>query len=209
VSHLTVLAKKFQTEQPFQEFAQSSHQKLTGPADAYRNALPDAERAAVAHYQGSGYHEINHKFRTTPNAAPSPTEAALDKALRGYAAPHDMQVIRNFKSDNLHKLGKASKLVGAVVEHPDYLSSSLHGDFGNYKNVSLRLNVPEGTKGLYLSGTSQDAKGNYNKGSGVAYEYEWLMPRRTKYLVHKVQKTDQRTIIYASVLPPDQQDTIP
>lgn len=177
------------------QFALASHEQMKKTSGPYRQALPYEQQSAVSYYQGSGYHALNaHRFN--PSAKLPANHVHLDKALYGHQVDRDLRVIRNIGSTALAKIAKSLK--GRIIEDPAYQSTSLHGHFGSDRNVRWVMNVPKGTRGLYLFGSG-----------GSNYEEELLLPRNTRMAVHDVTKDGTKTVIYASVLPHHQQPSIP
>jgi hypothetical protein len=192
VSTLKVVGKSLNTPGPRADFPQVQHEHLNKAAAQYRAALPGPQAQALSSYQGSGYSSINSHLRS--GGAATEKIRNLDKALGNAVLDRDLRVIRNFGS-KLHEGQKGKSLLGRIIEDPAFMSTSLHGSFGSYANTSLHLNVPKGTRGLYLN----------SQGSTSAYEYEVLLPRNTRYHVDHVEYKNGQLVIKATVLPPHQQ----
>jgi hypothetical protein len=173
-------------------YPHGSNSMFNAGSAAYRQQLPSQQGYALGNYKGSGYHALNaHRFN--PGAKLPTDHVYLDKALAGYAIDRNVLLRRNIGSPVLAKI--APSLVGKVVEDPAYMSTSLDGGFGSERNVHIYLNAPKGTLGVHYSS-----------------EHEWILPRKTRWLVHKVEKDGTgagSTRIYATILPPNQQEGIP
>lgn len=198
VSKLLVIADH--VAKPVPPMPKRAHTEFNQYAYKYRNKLPNDQKQAVSSYQGSGYKNINDSLRANPDMKSSAI-LALDKALAGSVVDRDTFIYRNIDSSTL--AGLAPGFVGKVIEDPAFMSTSLNGSFGSYSNVSLRLNVPKGSRGLYLNSQQSDG----------SYEHEILLPRRTRWKVHKVEKVMEghitKTLIHGELLPPSDQPSIP
>lgn len=164
-------------------------------ADAkYRSSLPHEQQSALTWYQGSGYSAAN-KHRFNPGI-PLPAQAkSLDKALAGNVLKHDTLLTRKISSKALAQL--APSLAGKIIEDPAYQSTSISSNAWS-GNVTLKINAPAGTRGLFMS--------TYN----YQGEQEFLMPRNTRMQVHHVHKAPGNQVtIYLTVLPPELQPSIP
>lgn len=184
--------------EPIKKFPERKHEDFNVAARDYRQSLTTEEKKALNSYQGGGYHEMNSTLRSNPGAGTAQHEA-LDRVLGGASFPHDTHVIRNFSADGLP--AKAKGLVGKIIEDPAYMSSSLRGSFASNASVSLHLNVPAGSKALYLNHA-------YSGNGTDAYEHEVLLARRTRWRVDSVEMVNGKTVIHAHVLPVSQQPSV-
>lgn len=192
------VVKESTAKTPYTPFPEHHKSDFNARHMKYRAALTQGQKKALDSYQGSGYGTINGALRADYHAT-SEHIKNLDTALAGITIEHDVSVVRNIQSTTLATLAK--KMVGRVVEDPAYMSTSLHGGFGSGSNVQLRLNVPKGTRGTFLS----------TDGSVHSGENEILLPRRTQYRIDKVETKASNfggntiTVLHATVLPPHEQ----
>jgi hypothetical protein len=185
-------------QQPWVSFPQRSHEQFSQSAYTYRASRSHEEKQALNTYQGSGYSHMNSSIRADPLHT-SAQHDALDRMLYNSTIDRDTRVIRNFNAPTL--VTKAKGLVGRVIEDPAYMSTSLKGNYGAGRTVSIELNVPKGTKGLYLNSDSD---------STAVYEHEVLLPRRTRWRIDEVvERKPGHITIRATVLAPHHQPSIP
>jgi ADP-ribose pyrophosphatase YjhB (NUDIX family) len=200
ISGYKIIAHAMEHVGPLKEFPMVGDNSFQGH-EAYRYTLkanhPD-QYGATTSYQGGGSSHLNAgRFDPKIGANPTSEMRALDKAIWNAPGVHqDFLWIRNISSSNLADV--AHKLVGHVVTDGGYAGGSLDGAFGSSYNVSLRVNVPKGSKALRMA-----VKG----GGGFHHEKEVLFPRNTKIRVKRVYKNGYKTIIEAEMLLPHEQDT--
>jgi hypothetical protein len=169
-----------------------SSDKFFDKGMAWRQALPPNERKAVDSYNGGGYSGINGKLR---HGETHQYTTAIDKALAKSTIDHDVQVMRKMSSADF---GQASqKMIGKIAEDPAFASTSIsHGVW--HGNVHIKINVPAGTRGAYLSTTMMTG------------EKEILLPRKTRYRIDHVEDrgahhNDGRFQVHMTVLPKHEQ----
>lgn len=183
------------------KFPTRVHKDFAQEAWEWRQALPTAEKGSLSSYQGSGHSSVNYNLRHLGNKQDvSGLETAtkiknLDSIFEKASLPMDTLVIRNIGNVEQLQLS-AHTLVGHVVQDPAFMSSSLNGSFGAGLPVSLHLNVPKGSKALYLT----------SSGGPSANEHEVVIARRSLFRIDKVETTtggyySKIVVIHASMLP--------
>lgn len=190
VSHLKVVATKA-VDGTHVEHGLSQHETFSERAGqhAYRyGTLTSQQGQHVDSYQGSGHTSFN-TLRFNHQLQATEKHHVLDTALLN-APPtsKNMTVVRKLNSSELSHLITAKSLIGKVIEDPGYGSSSIDGVRWD-GNVHFRINIPKGSRGMYL-GT----------GGPHPTEREWLMPRNYRMVVKKVSKSGKRVTIHADAL---------
>ena len=158
--------------------------------------LPPAEKAAVDRYiarddpsNPQGFIKINGDLRKSGGTKVSKTTRDLDAALaRGPGAPHAMVVNRKLVA-NPALMGALKP--GGVFQDHGYMSTSvgdIHG--GMAANISMKITVPKGTKGAYVSASDK----------AVGGQQEFLLPRGTKLRIDKVTTSRGFTKVKATVV---------
>ena len=144
--------------------------------DSLGQDLTEAQAQAVRSYTGSGYHSMNGWLRGESPGSTKPRHiSGVDGAMR--PLPFDTVVTRNV-SDARRTFGttELDELVGATWRDPAYMSTTIveSGVFGG--SVQMIINVAKGFKARYV------------RNLGVGSEYELLLARGSKFVIHKVEK---------------------
>ncbi len=171
----------------------------------YADTLPDDQRRAVQFYTGNGYEDVNERLRDgTPIDGVDEKIALIDAAIAAApTVPTPIVVGRSVAESvfglprrgegpitaesNAQRLAAARALRGRPLRDDGYMSTSLQTDSQYYDRheVSLQLEVPAGTKALYVSahpnvGDSPDPRGLAAYGPD---ENELLLGRGIEYEV--------------------------
>ncbi|MBI5770869.1 MAG: minor capsid protein [Verrucomicrobia bacterium] len=148
-------------------------------------ALPAAQRAAVAGYQGEDFTAINRTLRAgaTGNPEMAAQVASIDAALAASPAPRALTVWRGVDTGLAEKLA-----VGAIHQEPGFTSTSLAPrparEFA--LDALFQIAVPRGAPALYLSGR----------------EVEILLSRGSRFRILAKERRAGRWHIAAELLSP-------
>jgi hypothetical protein len=149
----------------------------------YTTSSEDMNNYAWERHQDKKYPiKINHESN----------QEDMDAALNRHKTPHKLSVYSGIKYDPRNKMDSKG-----VVEHPAYLSSSLHKHTAKFfsgtditdKNVVghvLKINVPKGHPGGYVE--------HHTNNPG---EEEFILPRGTKL---KYRGTQTHQVPYGGVI---------
>lgn len=163
---------------------------------------PPEELAVLRDYTGSAYGPMNNTLRSSKgkrtNAKIRTMDAAMERAAR---VPDDIQVIRNA---NLRQLGITGSrvdprtAVGRVLEEHGYLSTSINRKGAMQGEVRLSINVPKGSRGIYMSGDGG------RKGPGIISDYgggesELILDRGSRLTIRSVRKVGNRWHVEADL----------
>lgn len=162
--------------------------------DAWKK-MPAYQQQAVQSYTGSGYGSMNGGLW---KGNPSGSAKAAKEALQTLSHPIESGTVLSRRialhGEELDKLvggnGKPSS-EGKILMEPAIQSTSINpGVWTGGKNVSYRMTVGPGVKGLYVGYGSKPGGGAI---SVNASEQEILLPPDTKMLVQKITKTTTGT----------------
>lgn len=160
-------------------------------------------KAALQQYTGSDYISWNTALRDAKGGAPKGWESNTDAADSGMT--EFTEPVMLVRGTNLDEFAFAdgtrtfqapppdpTSLIGSVQVQHGYMSTSVGSTPGYGGNqVLMKVKVPEGHKGSYVSGYS-----------GNTGERELLLQRSTQYFIHDVRYEDGRYVVEAEVLPP-------
>lgn len=162
--------------------------------DAWKK-MPSYQQQAVQSYTGSGYGSMNGGLW---KGNPSGSAKAAKEALQTLSHPIESGTVLSRRialhGEELDKLvggnGKPSS-EGKILMEPAIQSTSINPSvWTGGKNVSYRMTVGPGVKGLYVGYGSKPGGGAI---SVNASEQEILLPPDTKMLVQKITKTTTGT----------------
>ena len=151
--------------------------------------LTDEQAETLVDYKGNEAYLVNDALRTG-NYVEDWNEqiTALDNIIdEAPELDRDITVGRYLKGDS----AVSNMQVGQVLEDKAYMSTSLSAKeinkqaFGG-RNVRMDIEVPKGSKGLFMDGTLGDL-------SEIPEEREFLLPRNTK--LELVEKTSENTVV--------------
>ena len=158
-------------------------------------ALPPDVREAVLDYTGSSNALVNSSLRS-PDGISRPAVddliTNLDHATNAQAIPENIVVYRNSGPGMIGNDGLNS--VGNVYDDPGFMSTSLHQTPYPDNPVHMKLNVPEGSRALYLGDDLSSSPG----------ESEILFSRGQRYrVISATQRPDGGYDVEAELLPPE------
>jgi len=167
--------------QPFENIADIT-QWAEKSFKSWNKSLVPEEVETLKLYQSSSYRTWNEALRE--NAVTDemrPWINALDQALNKTSIDRDIVVFRGFTESDILK--KFDRLTGSTIDEKGFCSTTLDKGvsekFGRWLEdegltpILAEIRVPMGTKGAYLEGTRLLQP----------YEYEILLPRKTKFKV--------------------------
>lgn len=156
-------------------------------ASRLKRALTPDELKSVRYYTGNGYKTLNKSLRATgrPHSRGVAHVQRLDTVLSrpDAATPVDVTLYRGSVVPQLPK--DPTKMVGAIMTDPAYLSTSIsdrtaQGFLGATKPgksaIRLKIQAPAGTRGMYVDPISS-----------MQGEREFLLPRGTQLRVLDAQ----------------------
>lgn len=154
--------------------------------------LTQAEEDALHYYTtDTGYERTNDTARGFLEPVPANLKRVreIDSAIqRAPAVPQDLMVHRNVGADafGIGPNGNLQSLLEQTVEERGFMSTSLNQRAAmndGLHNVRLHLRVPQGTKGIYLSGR----RGQLGVSKVEEAEAELLLARNTQYKITRVE----------------------
>ena len=161
--------------------------------DRWRNGLTGDERQGIRNYTDYWYSEINTNLREgrTPD---SHVQDMINGATTGLGKFQAAEDVITFRGANLHwtanllggteaQMSDSAFLrsrIGKVVCDKGFMSSGTHQDSSWVADVTYKIYVNKGIKGMYVDPISA------NRG-----EYEFLFNRDTSFRVHSIT-TDSR-----------------
>ncbi|OZE81932.1 hypothetical protein CH304_12845 [Rhodococcus sp. 15-649-1-2] len=172
----------------------------------YAESVADADRIAVRTYTGDTYEPINEYLRGLTATITDEHRDAVDRIDRVIAnaprVPEKMTVSRAVGADvfGLKPDANPSALVGRTFTDDGFMSTSLQSELKslNRHEVELRLDLPEGTPGLYVSSHSKrDEKGLAVYGM---IENELLLGRGVSYEIVDAYEENGRRILLGRVV---------
>lgn len=194
-SQASTRVRSFASSQDARDWA-NSH--WAGPA-----GYSDAELAAMRSYTGSGYGAMNSTLRSSKGARTNAQIRAMDSAIeRAARVPDNITVVRN---TNLRQLGITGSrqdprtAIGREFVDHGYMSTSINRRGGMQGEVRMEINVPAGSRGVYVSGAggrkSPDIISDYGGG-----ESELILDRGSRLQVVSVKKVGQRWHVLADLV---------
>ena len=161
--------------------------------DRWRNILSGDERQGIASYTGIWYSEMNTNLREG-HASSRDVQDLINGATAGLGKFQAAEDVITFRGANLHwtanllggteaQMSDSAFLrsrIGRVVRDKGFMSSGTHPDSSWAADVTYKIYVNKGIKGMYVDPVSA------NRG-----EYEFLFNRDTSFRVHSIT-TDSR-----------------
>ncbi len=151
-------------------------------------------------YTGMGYRPINRGLRSSKGKRISKKVRLMDEAIdNAPRVPHDIIVTRNA---NLKQLGITGKrdprtAAGAIIRDDGYMSTSVNRTGAMSGEVKLKIRVPKGSKGIYVSG-DRNGKGvisSYGRG-----ESELILARGSSLRIESVVKRGKKWVAVADLI---------
>ena len=155
---------------------------------------------ALKAYTGDGYRRINDRLRRSSGESTTQQirdmDAAMDRAPR---VPEDLIVTRNAdaRSFGFEPGADLSKLEGRTVTEHGFLSTSINARGAMSGDVRINLNVPQGYKGIYVSGKPGQKQVISSVGGG---ETELILARGAQYTIRSVTRSGRRWIVEADIV---------
>ena len=161
--------------------------------DRWRNGLTGDERQGIVGYTDFWYSAINTSLREGKPSA-SNVQDMINGATTGLGKFQAAEDVVTFRGANLHwtanllggteaQMSDSAFLrsrIGRVVRDKGFMSSGTHPDSSWAADVTYKIYVNKGIKGMYVDPVSA------NRG-----EYEFLFNRDTSFRVHSIT-TDSR-----------------
>lgn len=163
---------------------------LTKAQNGNLSHMTKAQKGAVGEYTGSTYHEINEQLRQSlgfGNAHIEQKIAEMDGVFSSIdGIPEEMVIFRGVKGQAGSTYRNAQ--VGSIIRDNGFISATPDSDFahswaGHSKTV-LKMRLPKGTKGLYVSGSGESALSS----QGI-HEKELILRRGIGFKVLAVRDT--------------------
>jgi len=167
-------------------------------------AYTDPQRAAIRDYTGSGYRSVNRALRES--AGKKGKLQALDNAMtRAPRVPEPVQVARGLDTTWAYAMNGGSlnltEMVGREYTEHGYMSTSVSNRGALGGSVSILMDVPAGSKALYVSGKVGDSASTTLSAQG-SYEAEMLFPRGSRYRIDSaVPSGTGNWVLHATLLP--------
>lgn len=166
------------------------------------DGYPDDELKVLRDYTGSGYGPMNNTLRSSKGKRTNAKIRTMDAAIeRAAPVPERVELVRN---STLRQLGITTtkgdprNLVGSEFVDHGYMSTSLSRGGAMQGDVRMILNVPPGTKGIYVSGDGG------KKGPQIISDYgggesEIILARGSRFVVTKVSKVGDKWHVEADI----------
>lgn len=173
---------------------------LTEKTQKQWDSLSDDEKRAVLAYAGESYKEVNKSIgEAKGNLSGVPENIRqqieiLDKAVSKGTLPENTMLLKGLDPSRLEGFPEArtkealEALVGKVLTDHSFGSTTTSPKEAEmfaanhyFKGMVMRIEAPEGTKGLWLGDTSRTSQ----------QEHEFLLPRGSRYMVTGVVTTRQ------------------
>lgn len=172
----------------------------------YADGVDVADREAVRAYTGNGYEDINEYLRGLTSTVSDSNAAAIARLDRVMDAaprvPENLRASRAVGADvfSLTEASDPRMLVGRTFRDDGFLSTALQSDIRsvNRGEVELRLDVPAGTRGLYVS--SHDRDDDRSLAVFGPSENELLLGRGVEYEITGAVVDGGRTILTGRVI---------
>ena len=168
---------------------------------AWEQSITDSKKKAISDYTYTDYQSINYYLRTDND---NDENILLDKRLYGnkreeqikciddllssFELDDDITVYRNVDAEMFADyFDDTQKLVGKEITEKGYSSSSVvQSGAMTDKDCKIKIHVPSGKgRGAYINNLSE-YKDN---------EYEFLIPRNSKFRIVKVEETEEDLLL--------------
>jgi hypothetical protein len=146
--------------------------------------LPDTQRQAIRAYTGSSYSSMNKSlWAGNPKGEAKAAAEGLHTVGHEVAAGTVLSRRIDLSGADMDAMEKA---VGKILQEPAIMSTSIRPSCWTHKNVSFKLNIGPGVKGLYVGIGSLPDGDALSKNAG---EDELILPPNTRLLVQSVKRT--------------------
>ncbi|WP_052077527.1 VG15 protein [Rhodococcoides fascians] len=172
----------------------------------YADGVAVADREAVRAYTGNGYEDINEYLRGLTSTVSDSNASAITRLDRVMDAaprvPENLRASRAVGADvfSLTEASDPRMLVGRKFRDGGFMSTAMQSDIRsvNRGEVELRLDVPAGTRGLYVS--SHDRDDDRSLAVFGPSENELLLGRGVEYEITGAVVDGGRTILTGRVI---------
>lgn len=156
-------------------------------------------------YTENGYRSMNKTLRDSKGKRTNAQIRTMDEAMdRASRVPNDITVVRNANmrqlgfDDNVR--GDPTSLIGRELVDHGYLSTSV-GNRGasTLANIKMKINVPKGSRGIYVSGNGG------KKGPGIISSYgggenELILDRGSKLMIKSAKRNGSKWVVEADLV---------
>lgn len=157
-------------------------------------------------YTAKGHIQMNRLLRSSKGRRSNPAIREMDGAIeRAARVPNDVTTVRTADLRQLgfedSTRGDPTSLVGREMIDYGYLSTSLgkRAPTSLQRNVRLQINVPRGSKGIYVSGDGGRASSKIISSSGGG-ENELILARGSKLRIKSVKKVGLKWHVEADLI---------
>lgn len=170
----TPVAAPAPVSRPAPRPTQISKEEHQARAESQLGSLSHDEAKAVNVYQGPAYSVINPELRKTGGTLAHPELRAIadniDAAIRKHRLPHDQQLFRGMRGDQMFRTLGAMK-PGQVFQDHGFVSTSSDAEVGGFGQLKMVIAAPKGARGLHMRG----------------HEREVLLPRGSRFRIEKIE----------------------
>lgn len=161
------------------------------------------ELAAMRSYTGSGYGPMNNTLRSSKGKRTTKDIRAMDDAIeRAARVPDDLTVVRNADLRQLGITGSRQDPKTALgqefIDH-GYLSTSVNRRGAMQGQVRLEINVPKGSRGVYVSGAGGPKSSSIISDYGGG-ESELILARGSRLRITSVKRAGKRWQVTADLI---------
>lgn len=177
------------------------HEANNFDQNRWQNVLTDEERSGVVNYTSYWYSDINTDLREGRRSDANVLNM-INGATSGLAKFQTADDVITFQGANLHwtvnllggteaQMSDARFLrsrIGKIVTDKGFMSSGTHMDSSWVADVTYKIYVHKGVKGMYVDPVSA------NRG-----EYEFLFNRDTSFIVHEIRTDSRGRIVHMTL----------